>query len=127
VRSMGPLAAKRRIQIHLKKNEPDLPVKGDYGRLKQMFVAVLDNAVRVSPAGGQVDIVYDQRKISITDEGPGISPAELPHLFERYYQGKDQGSSGLGLTIVQAIAKKHGIRIEVKSEPGRTEFLFFLP
>ena len=96
-------------------------------RLKQMFVAVLDNALRVSPEGGQVDIIYDQKKISITDEGPGIPPEVLPHLFERYYQGKDQGSSGLGLTISQAIAKKHGIRIEVNSEPGCTAFMFFLP
>lgn len=127
VRSMGPLATKRRIRLRLKKNEPDSPFDGDYGRLKQMFVAVLDNALRVSPEGGQVDIIYDQKKISITDEGPGIPPEVLPHLFERYYQGKDQGSSGLGLTISQAIAKKHGIRIEVNSEPGCTAFMFFLP
>ena len=65
--------------------------------------------------------------VSVTDNGDGISPELLPHVFERFQRG-DSGGSGLGLTICKAIIEEHGGKIGVKSEEGKgTEIWFILP
>lgn len=72
------------------------------------------------------------------DEGPGIAPEHLPHLFDRFYKaessravgaspGSGAGGSGLGLSIVKAIAERHGGRVTVRSRPGETVFEIVLP
>lgn len=128
VRSMKPAAAARKVDLIFVKCDDEQPLSGDYGRLKQMFLTVLDNAVRVSPEGSRVTVTYRDRAVTIQDQGPGIAARDLPHIFERYYQGTEtKGSSGLGLAIAKAIADRHNIRIDVLSQPGDTVFRFLLP
>lgn len=126
VRSIGAIASKKAVNVSLQTAANEKPFAGDYGRIKQMFLAVLDNAVRVSPPEGTVLVRHEDDTVTIEDEGKGIPEAELPHLFDRYYQGASKGSSGLGLTIAEAIATKHAIQIEVESRPGKTVFRFSL-
>ena len=71
-------------------------------------------------------------RIRIEDDGPGIPPALLPHVFERFARGdasrsRAAGSTGLGLAIVQAVVAAHGGRVDVRSEPGLTAFDVLLP
>ena len=97
--------------------EPALVVRGDADRVKQVLGALLDNAVRHSPPGGHVVIEGGSSgrhvRLGVRDSGPGIAPADLAHLFERFYQAdpardRSTGSSGLGLSIVKAIVDAHG-------------------
>jgi two-component system sensor histidine kinase QseC len=74
---------------------------------------LLDNAVRYSPRGSQVDITLDAREFRVRDNGPGISPQALARIGERFYRppGQDAPGSGLGLSIVRRIAALHGMRL----------------
>jgi len=106
---------------------PGLAVRGDADRLKQVLGALLDNAVRHTPSGGQVVIEGRSTgrhvRIGIRDSGPGIAPADLAHLFERFYQAdpardRSTGSSGLGLSIVKAIVDAHGGSVGAENAAG---------
>ncbi len=102
-------------------------VRGDADRLRQVFINLLDNALRYSPSGGiitvRLDRAGDHIAASVHDAGPGIPPADLPHVFERFYRGDrsrrrpDDGSggAGLGLAIAQALVQAHGGAIAVES------------
>jgi signal transduction histidine kinase len=91
-------------------------IDGDALRLQQLLVNVLDNALRVSPAGGTVtlELRVDPRQatIAVTDQGPGIEPDQLTRIFDRLYsrhrRDGEQAGSGLGLAIARAIASDHG-------------------
>jgi len=96
---------------------PDLVVIADVDRLRQILGALIDNAIRHSPEGGAVAIearpAGRRVRMSVHDSGPGIDPADMPHLFERFYQAdpardRSTGTSGLGLAIVQALVEAHG-------------------
>jgi signal transduction histidine kinase len=104
---------------------------GDYGRLRQMLLIVLDNAVKYSPRGASIDVVLTPGRAIIRDRGPGIPPEDLPHIFDRFYRAagaRDAQGSGLGLAIARRIAERHGIAIEVESGADwGTEFRFILP
>jgi signal transduction histidine kinase len=113
-------------------------VTGDRDRLKQVLVNLVGNAVQYTPPGGQVALSLDrsdnQARILVTDSGPGISPKDLPHIFERFYRGeksrkRGQGSGfGLGLSIAYWIVRNHNGRIEVNSREGQgTTFCVWLP
>lgn len=89
----------------------------DVQRLEQMLDNVIGNSLRFTPEGGRiewsVDIGQDQAVMVITDNGPGFNEADLPRLFDKFYQGDasrsiDKGHAGLGLYIVKALAEKHG-------------------
>ena len=105
---------------------------GDYTRLRQMLLAVADNAVKFTAPGGQVQIALDENRpvIVIRDEGEGIAPEELDHIFERFRATRQPGrdSTGLGLAIVSEIARRHQVDIQVESTPGEgTSFTFVFP
>lgn len=107
-------------------------VMGDYTRLRQMLLAVVDNAVKFTPSGRCVRLWLSPEHpvITIADEGIGIAPAEVSHIFDRFHGTRDSSheSTGLGLAIVQEIARRHNIRIDVKSEEGKgTLFSFHFP
>lgn len=117
--------------------ETDLAINGDPERLQQVIGALVDNAVRHTPAGGAITIAGHAEdghvRIKVDDTGPGIDPVDLPHLFERFYQAdlsrdRARGSSGLGLAIVKAIAEAHGGRVGATNRAsGGAEFWVELP
>jgi heavy metal sensor kinase len=115
----------------------DSVVKGDKPRLRVLFLNLLDNAIRYTPGGGKISISLRREGqmavVSISDTGPGIPAADLPHIFERFYRvdkarSRTEGGSGLGLSIAQYIAEVHGGRIEAESELGKgSTFRVWLP
>jgi signal transduction histidine kinase len=114
--------------------EPLMPVVGDIDSLEHVFCNLLDNALKNSTAKGEVSIVgrnidNDSIEVRITDNGPGISPEQLPYLFERFYQaGGLRTGTGLGLAIAREIVLVHNGKIEASSMPGEgAEFTVTLP
>jgi two-component system sensor histidine kinase BaeS len=117
----------------------DLPlVMVDADRILQVLVNLLGNALRATPAGGQVRVqayaAPDAVVVEVTDTGMGIAPEHLPHLFERFYRvdkarSRALGGHGIGLTISKALIEAHGGRIWATSDgPGRgATFAFTLP
>ncbi len=131
VRSIRPLSEKKRIQIELNHDQEVYMMYGDYDRLRQMFLVILDNAVKFSPEDSIIHVTFCGKNgifVSIRDEGIGISEEELPSVFEKFYKSKlrqNAKGSGLGLAIAKQIALRHGGTIDVKSELGvGTEFSF---
>jgi signal transduction histidine kinase len=112
-------------------------IEGDADRLGQLVDNLVGNALKFTPAGGRVTVALrnggDAARLSVTDTGIGIPPAEQARLFDRFYRAstaveQEIPGIGLGLSICQAIAEGHGGRIEVTSEVGRgTTFLVTLP
>lgn len=110
--------------------EPHMTVFGDTDRLEQVFNNLLDNAIKNSPAKGEV-IVNGRRfgtdsiEIHVIDDGPGIPPEQVPFVFDRFYQaGGIRTGVGLGLAIAKEIVVAHGGTIEASSTPGAgTEFI----
>jgi len=112
-------------------------LKGDQDRLIRLFLNLLDNAVKYTPAGGNVTAVVSRRgcgvEVAVMDTGSGIPPEHLPHIFERFYRvdkarSRSEGGVGLGLAIAEHIAELHGGSIRVASELGKgTIFTVSLP
>lgn len=113
-------------------------VRCDPDRVQQALVNLIGNAVKFSPPGGVVRVGVqphgdDEVVVTVADEGRGIPPEELPHVFERFRQvtttdATEKGGTGLGLTITRSIVQHHGGRIWVESEPGAGScFSFTLP
>ena len=115
------------IGVHLliHPSEEDSVIRVQKKKLFLVFENLFYNALRFTPAGGSIIIrsehTPEQITISIADTGCGISPEDLPHIFERFYVGQsdpDSEGSGLGLYIVQTILKELGAEITASSEPG---------
>lgn len=134
-RSMRRLADPKNIELNLTSCGENFAGTGDYGRLRQMLMIVLDNAIKFSPEGGTVTFelaeTENRIKVSIRDEGCGIPQDEIPHLFERFRKQRSEenkNGSGLGLAIARQIADRHGITIEVESQQNMgTTIHFFFP
>jgi two-component system sensor histidine kinase BaeS len=96
-------------------------------RVREIVNNLLSNALRYSPSGGVVRLMYDGATVSVTDSGPGIPPESLPHIFERFYKSSDSGGMGLGLSIAKYLVQAHGgtIRAENAAEGG-TRIVFSL-
>ncbi len=97
----------------------------DPQRLRQALVNLLDNALKYTPSGGIVTIFSENRPgavvLGVRDTGPGISPEDMPRIWERLYRGDKSRSArglGLGLALVKAIAEAHGGQAEVENQPG---------
>ncbi|WP_219835342.1 cell wall metabolism sensor histidine kinase WalK [Paenibacillus sp. R14(2021)] len=93
--------------------DAQLPAKVDANRMKQVFINVIDNALKFTPRGGTIYVSAEQEdgavRITIRDTGVGIPPEDLPHVTEKFYKGSSQRSgSGLGLAICKEIVELHG-------------------
>lgn len=129
-RQVGHLAPERAMRCD---DILDATVAGNRDALKQVLLILLDNALQYS--AGPISITTAQRDdaitISVKDEGHGIAPELLPHIFERFYQGNSArtgASAGLGLSIAKALTEAQGGTIEVTSEVGRgSTFTVTLP
>lgn len=134
VRSIRLIAGEREITVHFRKPEDEWLYSGDYGRLRQMFVTVLDNALKYSENGRNIWIeakeMGEYYYVSIRDEGCGIPQEKQKYIFNRFYRSNGKGveGTGLGLAIMKSIAKHHGIEIRIYSEEGKgTKFSFIIP
>jgi len=115
----------------------DLSVEGDADQLIRLFLNLLDNAIKYTPAGGQITVQAQCDRtgidIAVHDTGPGIPPQDIPHLFERFYRvdadrSRKTGGAGLGLAIAYEIARWHNGTLNAQSEPGQgTTFTVRLP
>lgn len=134
IRSAGAIAEKKNITFEVIKNVQVSMILGDYDRLRQMFMVILDNAIKFSEENKTVHINIaktDKIIVSIKDEGIGIEPTDIPNIFEKFYKSnlrQNASGTGLGLAIAKQIAIKHDGTIEVQSTPGLgTEFVFTFP
>jgi len=104
----------------------ELRLLADRNRLRQVVANLLDNAIKYTPTGGRVDLVACAERadtvIVVEDDGVGISPVDLPRVWERLYRGeasRGQRGLGLGLSVVRAVVAAHRGSVEVSSEPGK--------
>ncbi|MEP6871804.1 MAG: ATP-binding protein [Anaerolineaceae bacterium] len=109
-------------------------LRGDYGLILQSLVNLLANAGKYSVSGGAIDVAGEsiggRVRIAVADAGPGVPPAELPHLFEKFYRGsgaKRVEGTGLGLSIVKSMAALCGGSVQVQSSERETTFSISLP
>jgi signal transduction histidine kinase len=126
-------------EVTIKRNIPDdlPPLDADPERVHQVLFNLVENAVRFTPAGGEVTIEAQRHngsvEISVSDTGVGIGPEHLPRLFERFYRvdparSREDGGTGIGLAIARSVVEAHGGHIHAESAPGRgSVFTFDLP
>lgn len=135
LRSGKALADQKDIRISLICKEDVILVNGDYDRIRQMFMIIIDNAIKFSKEDDEIKIKIERIKaskilIEIRDYGCGISSEELPFIFDKFYKSKlrqNAKGSGLGLAIARQIAIKHGWQIRVVSKlQSGTSFFFEL-
>lgn len=125
VESIGALAQQAGVALEVGAFE-EAPITGDPMLVRRLLLILLENAVKFTPAGGRVrlDVTAEngRRAVVITDTGIGISPEDLPRVFERFYRGESARATegaGLGLAIARWIADLHGARLELRSSPGQ--------
>jgi signal transduction histidine kinase len=116
---------------------PGVVVRGDRDALKRAVANLLENAVRLAPAGSRVRLASGSEAgrawIAVNDEGPGIRPEDQPRVFDRFWRAdkarsRADGGTGLGLAIVRQIAESHGGQIRLHSKPGvGSTFVIWLP
>ncbi len=133
---LASFADAQRVSLHTEGLEPAVVV-GDSHGLHRVFLNLVENGLRYTPAGESVTLRMKQDALNVTveieDTGPGIARNHLPRLFERFYRvdksrSREFGGAGLGLSIVQTLVRAHGGDIRVESEIGRgTTFRVTLP
>lgn len=132
IRGMRRIAEQKRVTLLVTCDGEGFMTMGDYARLRQMLIIILDNAIKFSPENGVVDISLSKpdsiTTVRIRDRGCGIASDDLPYIFERFYKQRSEDNktgTGLGLAIAKQIADRHGVTVNVKSVPGEgTEFAF---
>ncbi|MGD0591581.1 MAG: response regulator [Bacteroidota bacterium] len=143
MKQMQPQFKQKRIQIDISLEEGMPSISADAQKITQVYANILSNALKFTPAKGTVQIsvvssknaagVIGSIQTSISNNGPGILPNELPTLFERYKQGiaseiVQAKGTGLGLAICKLIVEAHGGVVTAESDPGKiTTFRFSLP
>jgi signal transduction histidine kinase len=128
-------ARTRRVSLEIESDQdlPRVPIDDEIWR--QLFLNLIDNGIKYGRVEGTVRVEIRRQPaglyLTIADDGPGIPPDDLPHLFEELFRGESSrhvGGSGLGLAIVRRIVTQHGGQINCTSEPGRgTTFHITLP
>lgn len=118
-------------------SEDQVRVIGDADRLKQLFLNLVDNAIKYTPSGGAVTLSFAREgewvRVAVADTGVGIPAQDLARIFDRFYRvdkarSREKGGTGLGLAICKWIADAHGGRIEAQSQVGKgSTFTVWLP
>jgi signal transduction histidine kinase len=126
VNEMVLLADEKLIRLHTERTA-GVHVEGDRTRLQQVIVNLIDNAIKYTQEGGKIEISVGREGstaiLEVSDNGPGIPPDCLPHVFERFYRAdkarsRASGGAGLGLSIVKAICAAHNAEVKVSSQEG---------
>lgn len=132
---LRPLAESKQLQLNLLPLRENLQVLGDKNKLKQVFVNLIQNAIKYTEEGSVTIIAEEMDKsvlLKVSDTGIGIPDKYLDRIFERFFRvdkgrSREVGGTGLGLAIVKHIVEAHGSRVGVKSRLGQgTEFYFTL-
>jgi two-component system, OmpR family, phosphate regulon sensor histidine kinase PhoR len=135
----GPRYAKTGHVLHVSTGEQEIVGEADPLKLSQALSNLLENSQKHTPRGTFVTLEFRRRdapdrfEVSVSDNGPGIPAADLPHIFERFYRvekgrSREKGGSGLGLSIVKHIVQLHGGSVWAESEPGKsTRISFSIP
>jgi signal transduction histidine kinase len=136
IESIVPVAAAGGVQLDVSP-VPEVHLTADPRRLEQVFLNLLGNALKFTPEGGRVavavDAANDRVQVRITDNGPGIDPQFLPHIFEAFRQSdsasRHYGGAGHGLSIAKELVEAHKGQIHAESAgPGRgATFVVTLP
>jgi two-component system, NtrC family, sensor histidine kinase HydH len=121
-----PQAEGKRVVLQVETPNPPLAIQGDAGKLTQILLNVLLNAVQFSPEGGHVEVRCDERSlphgrfvvVSVRDQGPGIALADRERIFDPFFSTRE-GGTGLGLAIASRLMDEHGGYIDVQSPPGQ--------
>jgi len=119
------LAADKGMQLVVTLLDPPMNVKCDSARIVLVLSNLVDNAIKYTPPGELVELgaVQQEDKVRfwVQDHGPGISEEDLPHIFERFYRGRNATGpgSGLGLSIVASLVQAHGGKVWAESEAGQ--------
>jgi two-component system heavy metal sensor histidine kinase CusS len=134
--TMRVLAENKGLRL-LINDQGTLEICGDGARLRQVFYNLIDNAIKYTPEGGLIEIRVDQSgervRVIVKDSGSGIPPEHLPRVFDRFYRvdkarSREQGGTGLGLTIARSIVVAHGGTVELTSVTGQeTTLTVILP
>jgi two-component system OmpR family sensor kinase/two-component system sensor histidine kinase BaeS len=130
-------AAAQNVALRVEVPDPSPEMSADYDRLNQVLANLLSNALRHTPANGQVilrgETIENGIRITVSDTGTGIPAGDLPYIFDRFWRGdrsraRTEGSSGLGLAITRQFVLAHGGTITAESEVGKgTIFVIELP
>ncbi|WMJ84828.1 sensor histidine kinase [Oscillospiraceae bacterium LTW-04] len=125
-RSIRHVAEGKNVSVRFPSSGERFIVFGDYGRLRQLVLILLDNAVKFSPENGAVEVVLssvdNKVVLSVCDQGPGIAAQDLPYIFERFYKQRSEqnkNGTGLGLAIAKQIADRHHAVMEATNRPNR--------
>ena len=132
--TLRPIAAANSLSLDSEVAPDFPPITVDSPRIQQVLSNLVGNAIKFTPAGGQIVLrarpTEREACFIVADTGPGIAPDALPHIFGRFWQGKstDRRGIGLGLTIAKGIVEAHGGRIWVESQLGAgSSFYFTVP
>lgn len=132
--AMQNVAAAKQVELSCVLEEALPSVRADRDRIDQVLANLIGNAVRFTPEGGRIRVSarrdHEHVRFSVEDSGAGIAAADLPHVFDRFWQAKRsrQGGAGLGLAIARGIVTTHGGEMWAESEPGDgSKFFFTLP
>lgn len=129
-------AEERRISVEINNRNESIAIQGDKRRLQRVFINLIDNAIKFSPTGGRVDIIFkpaaedevDYLLLKIEDEGPGIPSSELSRIFEPFYrkERKKEGKTGtgLGLYFCRIVVEAHQGKIWAENRNGNGAALF---
>jgi two-component system phosphate regulon sensor histidine kinase PhoR len=135
LRDLGDKSSRHKIAVDIPSHLPDISADAD--KMVQVFLNLLDNAIKFSPDGGEISIKVEVNgkmvKCDISDQGIGITKKYMPRIFEKFYRVDNAdvyeiSGTGLGLSIVKHIVESHQGKISVRSKPGKgSTFTISLP
>lgn len=129
---LAPLAERAGSIVAVSGAEGGKPLaRADHGRTMQILRILVDNAIKHTPQGTKIQISFstdfETARVSVSDDGPGIVPADRERVFERFYTADQAGGSGLGLAIARELARLMGGEVGLDGRRGRTTFTLSLP